>query len=197
MRVRESLRPRRSPNVVKAYRSTQLVRRSEQEKKDWLRPIGEIPPSYLLPEKWPKLSAGAKESSDSDKGDRIESIFNISFWAKEGAIDWKWLGFDTSEKEHSADALALALERECFRVSERDVIDCLLDSPRPCAIAVLRTLQMCEPNDLSEQQMPEIRPWCGAFGSSLYTQIWNYACHMTTPKTCVCTYTGVLNAERQ
>ena len=23
-------------------------------------------------------------------------------------------------------------------------------------------------------------------------QIWNYACHMTTAKACVCTYTGVL-----
>ena len=85
------------------------------------------------------IFVGCKESSDSDKGDRIESLFNISFWAKEGAIDWKWLGFDTSEKERSADALALAMEWECFRVSDRDLIDCMLDSPWPCAIAVLRT----------------------------------------------------------
>ena len=33
--------------------------------------------------------------SESDKGDRIESLFNISFWAKEGAIDWSWLGLET------------------------------------------------------------------------------------------------------
>ena len=30
----------------------------------------------------------------SDRGDRTESLFNISFWTKEGAIDWSWLGLD-------------------------------------------------------------------------------------------------------
>ena len=139
---------------------------------------------------------GAKESSDSDMGDRMESVFNISFWAKEGAIDWKRLGLDTSKKERTADALTLAFEWECFRVSERDLIDCLLDSPWPCSMAVLRILQMCEPNDISELQMPEKCPWCGASvtvsESSLCMQIWNYACHMTTAKACVHTKTGIL-----
>ena len=67
------------------------------------------------------ILVGAKESSDSDMGNRMESVFNISFWAKEGAVDWKWLGL--------ANSLTLAFEWECFRVSERDLIDCLLDSP--------------------------------------------------------------------
>ena len=37
--------------------------------------------------------------SKSDRGDRIESLFNISFWVKERAIDWSWLGLDTPGKE--------------------------------------------------------------------------------------------------
>ena len=55
---------------------------------------------------------------------------------------------------------------------------------------------MCEPNDLSELQMLAKCPWCFASvtvsGNSLYMQIWNYACHMTTAKACVHTYTGIL-----
>ena len=84
---------------------------------------------------------GCKDS-ESDKGDRIESLFNISFWAKERDIDWKWIGLDTPGKERTADEL----------------ISCLLDSPWPCATAVLRTLQMCEPNDSSVLQMPSTCP---------------------------------------
>ena len=34
------------------------------------------------------IFVGSKDS-ESDKGDRIESLFNISFWAKEGAIEDK------------------------------------------------------------------------------------------------------------
>ena len=111
----------------------------------------------------------------SDKGDRIESLLNISFWAKEGAIDWKWLGFETPLKERNADALTVSVEWHCYKVSEKDLINCLLDSPWPCAMAVLRTLQMCEPNTSSVLQMPSVCPWCGATlkldGNSLYMQI--------------------------
>ena len=35
----------------------------------------------------------------SDRGDRVESLFNISFWTKEGAVDWSWLGLETPGKE--------------------------------------------------------------------------------------------------
>ena len=37
--------------------------------------------------------------SKSDRGDRVEALFNISFWVKERAIDWSWLGFDSPGKE--------------------------------------------------------------------------------------------------
>ena len=127
----------------------------------------------------------AGRDSESDKGNRIESLFNISFWAKEGAIDWNWLGLETPGKERTTDSLAVAME-----IAERNLVNCLLDSPWPCAMAVLRVLQMCEPNDLSVLQMPSTCPWCGATlkldGNSLYMQIWNYACHVTAAKACVC-----------
>ena len=48
-----------------------------------------------------RLLTTASEKSESDMGDRIESVFNISFWAKEGAIDWSWLGFDSLATEGS------------------------------------------------------------------------------------------------
>ena len=38
-------------------------------------------PAVWSIEKWPKV-VGASEKSESDMGDRIESAFNISFWAK-------------------------------------------------------------------------------------------------------------------
>ena len=112
------------------------------------------------------------------------------------SIDWNWLGLETPEKERTADSLVVAMEWMCFKISEKGMIDCLLDSPWPCAVAVLRTLQMCEPNDMSVLQMPRTCPWCGATikleGNSLYVQIWNYASHMMTAKACVCTYTGIM-----
>ena len=54
--------------------------------KDWPRPIWE---TRL------RIFVGCKDRSDLDKGDRIESV-NISFWAKEGALQmhwhWQWNG---------------------------------------------------------------------------------------------------------
>ena len=116
--------------------------------------------------------------SESDRGDRIESLFNISFWAKEGAIDWSWLGLDSPGKERTADSLAVAMEWKCFKIAEKALVDYFADSAWPCAMSVLRVLQMCEPNDLSVLQMPATCPWCGTHlkleGNSLYMQIWNY-----------------------
>ena len=66
--------------------------------------------------------------SVSDKGDRIESLFNISFWAKEGAIDWSWLGLDTPGKERTADSLAVAMEWKCFKIAERALVDFFVNS---------------------------------------------------------------------
>ena len=58
---------------------------------------------------------------------------------------------------------------------------------------------MREPNDLSVLQMPSVCPWCMATlkleGNSLYMQMWNYACHVTSAKACVCTYTGILEGN--
>ena len=62
------------------------------------------------------IFVGCKDN-ESDKGDRIESLFNISFWAKEGAIDWRWLGLDSPGKERTADSLAMAMEWMCFKIS--------------------------------------------------------------------------------
>ena len=61
--------------------------------------------------------------SKSDRGDRVEALFNISFWVKERAIDWSWLGFDSPGKEREADSLAVAVEWRCFKISERELID--------------------------------------------------------------------------
>ena len=51
--------------------------------------------------------------SKSDRGDRVEALFNISFWVKEWAIDWSWLGLDTPGREREADSLAVAIEWKC------------------------------------------------------------------------------------
>ena len=134
--------------------------------------------------------------SESDKGDRIESLFNISFWAKEGAIDWSWLGLDTPGKERTADSLAVAMEWKCFKIAERALVDFFVDSAWPCAMSVLRVLQMCEANDLSVLQMPATCPWCGAQlkleGKSPYMQIWDYLDHARTAKSCTNNYAGIL-----
>ena len=93
--------------------------------------------------------------SKSDRGDRVEALFNISFWVKERAIDWSWLGFDSPGKEREADSLAVAIEWRCFKISEKDLIDFFMDAPWACAMSVLRVLQMCEEDDLNILQMPK------------------------------------------
>ena len=135
--------------------------------------------------------------SKSDRGDRIESLFNISFWAKEGAIDWSWLGFDSPGKERTADSLVVAMEWKCFKIAERALVDFFVDSPWPCAMSVLRVLQMCEADDLSVLQMPKTCPWCDRVlkleGMSLYMQIWSYLDHAKSGKACTTnTYAGIL-----
>ena len=120
----------------------------------------------------------------SDRGDRVESLFNISFWTKEGAIDWNWLGLDTPGKEREADSLAVAMEWKCYKIAERALVDFFVDSPWVCSMSVLRVLQMCEADDLSVLQMPKTCPWCNHVlkleGMSLYTQIWTYLDHART-----------------
>ena len=137
--------------------------------------------------------------SKSDRGDRIESLFNISFWVKERAIDWSWLGLDTPGKEREADSLAVAIEWQCFKISERALIDFFMDVPWSAAIAVLRVLQMCEEDDLSILQMPKTCPWCNHAlkleGMSLYMQIYTYLDHARTGKSCANTYTGILEGS--
>ena len=134
--------------------------------------------------------------SKSDRGDRIEALFNISFWVKERAIDWSWLGLDSPGRERDADSLAVAIEWQCFKISERDLIDFFVDSPWVCAMSVLRVLQMCEEDDLNILQMPKTCPWCGHSlkleGMSLYMQIYTYLDHARTGSQCTNTYTGIL-----
>ena len=73
------------------------------------------------------------------------------------------------------------MEWKCFKIAERALVDFFVDSAWPCAMSVLRVLQMCEANDLSVLQMPSTCPWCGhklkLEGNSLYMQIWNYLDH--------------------
>ena len=128
--------------------------------------------------------------------DRVESLFNISFWTKEGAIDWNWLGLDTPGKEREADSLAVAMEWKCYKIAERALVDFFVDSPWVCSMSVLRVLQMCEADDLSVLQMPKTCPWCDHVlkleGMSLYMQIWTYLDHARTGRECTNTYTGIL-----
>ena len=137
--------------------------------------------------------------SKSDRGDRIESLFNISFWVKERAIDWSWLGLDTPGKERDADSLAVAIEWQCFKISERALIDFFMDAPWSASMAVLRVLQMCEEDDLNILQMPKTCPWCHHAlkleGMSLYMQIYTYLEHARTGKGCTNTYTGILEGS--
>ena len=132
----------------------------------------------------------------SDTGDRVEALFNISFWVKERAIDWNWLGLDNPGREREADSLAVAIEWKCFKIAERELIDFFVDSPWSCAMSVLRVLQMCEEDDLNVLQMPKTCPWCGHVlkleGMSLYMQIYTYLDHAKTGKGCTNTYTGIL-----
>ena len=137
--------------------------------------------------------------SKSDRGDRIESLFNISFWVKERAIDWSWLGLETPGKEREADALAVAIEWQCFKISERALIDFFMDVPWSASMAVLRVLQMCEEDDLNILQMPKTCPWCNHAlkleGMSLYMQIYTYLEHARTGRGCANTYTGILEGS--
>ena len=107
------------------------------------------------------LFTGASSKSESDLGDRVESVFNLSFWAKEGAFDWSWLGLDLVN-ERKADELVISLEWQCYRESEQQMIKAILDLPWPCAAATLRLLQMCEPRDDGQLQLPAVCPWCSA-----------------------------------
>ena len=86
---------------------------------------------------------GASTKSLSDLGDRIECAFNLSFWEKEGAFDWSWLGLDLVN-ERSAEDLLVSLEWQCYRESEQQLVQTFLDIPWPCAAAALRLLQMCD-----------------------------------------------------
>ena len=135
----------------------------------------------------------------SDRGDRVESLFNISFWVKERAIDWSWLGLETPGKEREADSLAVAIEWQCFKISERALIDFFMDAPWSAAIAVLRVLQMCEEDDMNILQMPKVCPWCDHTlkleGMSLYMQIYTYLDHAKSGRGCANTYTGILEGS--
>ena len=137
--------------------------------------------------------------SKSDRGDRVEALFNISFWVKERAIDWDWLGLDSPGKEREADSLAVAVEWRCFKISEKDLIDSFMDAPWVCAMSVLRVLQMCEEDDLNVLQMPKTCPWCDHIlkleGMSLYMQIYTYLEHAKSGKGCTNTYTGILEGS--
>ena len=137
--------------------------------------------------------------SKSDRGDRVEALFNISFWVKERAIDWNWLGLDSPGKEREADSLAVAIEWRCFKISEKDLIDFFMDAPWVCAMSVLRVLQMCEEDDLNILQMPKTCPWCDHVlkleGMSLYMQIYTYLDHAKSGRGCTNTYTGILEGS--
>ena len=55
------------------------------------------------------LFTGASSRKESDLGDRMESAFNLSFWEKEGAFDWSWLGLDLVN-ERMTEELLVSLE---------------------------------------------------------------------------------------
>ena len=89
---------------------------------------------------------GASSKSESDLGDRMESAFNLSFWEKEGAFDWSWLGLDLVN-ERSAEDLLVSLEWQCYRESEQQLVHTFLDIPWPwcsssfASIADVRSLR--------------------------------------------------------
>ena len=169
-------------------------------KKEWLHPTGVIGSLLLWTRKVADELFTAVSSDESNLGDRVEAVFNISFWAKEQAIDWQWLGL-ISEKERLTDELVAAMEMECFKLSERDLLMSILDCPWPCAMAVVRTLQMCELTEKGVLQMPESCPWCmntvAVKGWSLYSQITAYLAHMSSGAACVHAYTGVKGSSGQ
>ena len=99
------------------------------------------------------LFMGASSKSESDLGDRMESAFNLSFWEKEGAFNWSWLGLDLVN-ERSAEDLLVSLEWQCYRESEQQLVHTFLDVPWPCAAAALRLLQMRDLCDNGLLQLP-------------------------------------------
>ena len=119
------------------------------------------------------LFVGASTKSLSDLGDRIECAFNLSFWEKEGAFDWSWLGLDL--------------------VNEK-LVQTFLDIPWLCAAAALRLLQMCDLCDNGLLQLPAKCPWCSAQvtmnGYSLYMQLINYTAPQGWRLLCGHVYSG-------
>ena len=142
------------------------------------------------------LFTGASSKSESDLGDRMESAFNLSFWEKEGAFDWSWLGLDLVS-ERLAEDLLVSLEWQCYKESEQQLVHTFLDIPWPCAAAALRLLQMCDLCDSGLLQLPSKCPWCSATvtvtGHSLYMQLTNYTAHLKDGGSCVGMYTAVID----
>ena len=131
--------------------------------------------------------------SESDRGDRIESLFSILFWAKEGAIDWSWLGLDSPGKERTADSLAVAMEWKCFKIAERALVDFFVDTAWPCAMSVLRVLQMCKANDLSVVcRCHRHVLGVGHNSSALHADLELPADHSRTAKSCTNNCAGIL-----
>ena len=133
------------------------------------------------------LFTGASSKSNSDLGDRVESAFNLSFWEKEDAFDWSWLGLDLVN-ERSAEDLLVSLEWQCYRESEQQLVQTFLDISWPCAAAALRLLQMCDLCDNGLLQLPSKCPWCSGpvtvNGYSLYMQLVNYTAHLKDGGSC-------------
>ena len=142
------------------------------------------------------LFTGASSKKDSDLGDRMESAFNLSFWEKEGAFDWSWLGLDLVN-ERMTDELLASLEWSCYRESEELMIQTFLSISWPCAAAALRLLQMCDLCDNGILQMPSTCPWCSSpvtvRGYSLYMQLENYTTHLKDHASCVGMYTSIVD----
>ena len=85
--------------------------------------------------------------------------------------------------------------RTSQRIPQREPPQKLLRAPRPCAMAMTRTLHMCELTDKAVLQMPRTCPWCqndvAITTWSLYSQIIVHFDHLTSWGSCVHTYTGV------
>ena len=95
------------------------------------------------------LFTGASSMSESDLGDRMESAFNLSFWAKEGAFDWSWLGLNL-ENERKADELLVSLEWQCYRESEQQMVCPLLRRSHSGLGVLFAPLDLCRPVPLGE-----------------------------------------------
>ena len=135
------------------------------------------------------LFTGASTKSESDLGDRMESAFNLSFCAKEGAFDWSWLGLDLAS-ERSADELLVSMEWQCDKESEQQLVQAFLDIPWPCAAATLRLMQMCDLCDNGMLQLPACSSQVTVNGYSLYIQLLNYTAHIKDGASCVGMYTA-------